>query len=376
MSSKSPILNIPIEIITLITSNLPPKDYFSFLQTNGDLTYCLINSAIPLRYNSSPHPPVKESPSSGLARFSKDFSSYCYQKARENPNGCLSKTNLCYDNRTLLHHVVENSNGNPAVLKHLLTIYTKTHDLLDYADAYGLTPLHLAASSSAAICNVLLGAGANVNSQNTTGETPLFIAVGAGHADVVECLLDHGADPAVVEKGDGLTALQKAAMFGRKDLVECLRQKIDREQAGVCEEGECGDSEEGRGAYASLNQATSAEFMKTVSAMKSAGRNPFEVNEGGQILWAVISCWRNRSIGALMQDRIEDEESEENEEHDEETGKTRETGTNFRANMKKRAAEGDLEDERAWETDKKRRVAGKEEEICVYSWKQGNRTRR
>ena len=58
--------------------------------------------------------------------------------------------------------------------------------------------------------------------QNSEGQTPLHIAVIAGHMDVVQMLLKAGADPNAGDAKSGRTALHLAAEKGRVELVQLL----------------------------------------------------------------------------------------------------------------------------------------------------------
>jgi uncharacterized protein len=62
------------------------------------------------------------------------------------------------------------------------------------------TPLHAAAMQGhAAVCEVLLGAGAEVNAQTRPqGYAPLHSAAFAGHVEAIRVLLAHGADRGLV----------------------------------------------------------------------------------------------------------------------------------------------------------------------------------
>ena len=86
---------------------------------------------------------------------------------------------------------------------------------LDIEDAEGLLAIHTAAQTSVAVTKVLLDAGQDVNLPIARkGYTPLQCAVKKGLADVVELLLESGADPGIDDQIFGFTALHMAVAEG------------------------------------------------------------------------------------------------------------------------------------------------------------------
>jgi hypothetical protein len=72
----------------------------------------------------------------------------------------------------------------------------------------------------------LIDAGADVNAESD-GVTVLHLAAAAGESEVVERLLDHGADPLATQQARffGRTPLQWAEHFGRVDVAAVLRER-------------------------------------------------------------------------------------------------------------------------------------------------------
>jgi ankyrin repeat protein len=68
----------------------------------------------------------------------------------------------------------------------------------------------------------LLETAVDVNAPDDNGYTPLMIAARCGHADIVQTLLDKGADVDAVDATHGLTALMLASKAGKPDVVKLL----------------------------------------------------------------------------------------------------------------------------------------------------------
>ncbi|KAL7057529.1 hypothetical protein AAHC03_016886 [Spirometra sp. Aus1] len=93
----------------------------------------------------------------------------------------------------------------------------------DASCARGFSPLHLAAKRGrAAVARQLLQVKSdNVNAEGRNGLTPLHMAVHYNHVQLVELLLDHGAD-ASCAAGNGYTALHIAAKKNHQDIASLL----------------------------------------------------------------------------------------------------------------------------------------------------------
>ena len=89
---------------------------------------------------------------------------------------------------------------------------TATADLVDHAATYGRWDLVVG----------LVERGAPMS---TTGRTPLHMAAGAGELEVVQKLLDHGADPAATDPQFHATPLQWAEFLHRRAVAEFLASR-------------------------------------------------------------------------------------------------------------------------------------------------------
>ena len=102
----------------------------------------------------------------------------------------------------------------------------------DRADSDRFSPLHAGTGRSAAVMEALLSGGANANALDGNGFTPLMWALNPEAtlesgtvSDIVEALLDAGADP-MIENNEGKTAIALAEENGMEAALETLQEAV------------------------------------------------------------------------------------------------------------------------------------------------------
>lgn len=105
-------------------------------------------------------------------------------------------------------------------------------------DANGVTPLLIAAERGDVLSvEALIKRGAAVNSVDVHGRTPLMLSAWSFRAVVVDALLRHGADPCL-KSGDGRTALEGSLLAGNQPDASAVqrRQVIETLKAVNCDD--------------------------------------------------------------------------------------------------------------------------------------------
>ncbi|KAH9228613.1 hypothetical protein K456DRAFT_1729013 [Colletotrichum gloeosporioides 23] len=75
------------------------------------------------------------------------------------------------------------------------------------------------------VVSLLLGRKADINATNSIGQTPLLLAAKDGHEQIVQLLLEQGADHKIADKRLGMTPLAAAAANGHSGTVALLLDK-------------------------------------------------------------------------------------------------------------------------------------------------------
>lgn len=101
--------------------------------------------------------------------------------------------------------------------------------LVNQRDDKGRSPIDLAVSrSSCEVVELLIQRGANINTrENVYGSTPLLQVVARDRKEIAEILLRHGVD-ITMKNNAGETAYSYAVAIGRTEIAELLRTASSR----------------------------------------------------------------------------------------------------------------------------------------------------
>jgi len=125
--------------------------------------------------------------------------------------GCLEKP---------IHHAAYEGD-----MKKVKEIIDRDPNEINVQDEQGFTPLHLASGKGhIEIVEFLLNHGADIESEIFDGETPLMLAARyarCGKYETIKTLLEHGAKVNHRDE-DGRTALHDAAMYSGKEVINLL----------------------------------------------------------------------------------------------------------------------------------------------------------
>lgn len=156
---------------------------------------------------------------------------------------------------------------------------------VDATDDDGDTALHLVEDVN--VARALLEAGADVNAQNNQGCTPLHMVQ---DVEIAQFLVDQGADIDEVDL-QGMTPLHFAAMFGHAEVIQVLIQAGADIQAT--------DEDDGRSPlhYAARNNNAEAakaliEGGADVDVEDNFGETPMELAEGDTL--KVFQSWSEK----------------------------------------------------------------------------------
>lgn len=102
-------------------------------------------------------------------------------------------------------------------------LHNGSGDVINAVTELGCTALSIAAEMGhAEVVETLLQSGAEVDSLTSTGMTPLMLAAKSGHGDVCTVLLRYGASVELMDTDTGFTALIHASLFGHASAVTAI----------------------------------------------------------------------------------------------------------------------------------------------------------
>jgi len=126
----------------------------------------------------------------------------------------------CFGKKPIHHAAYEGD------LKKVKEIIDRDPNQINVQDVQGFTPLHLASGKGhIEIVEFLLNHGADTESETCTGHTPLMFAAWYardGKYETIKTLLEHGAKVDHKKDGNGSTALHYAAMYSGKEVINLL----------------------------------------------------------------------------------------------------------------------------------------------------------
>ncbi|MCA9508444.1 MAG: ankyrin repeat domain-containing protein [Myxococcales bacterium] len=156
---------------------------------------------------------------------------------------------------------------------------------LNVKDAYGFTPLHLAASAGQIeVIEALIKSGAEVDEQDDQGNTALHLAIVRKEKDAVIALLEGGANPNIKENSNSFTPLHLAANTGQIEVIEALIKS----RAEVDEQDDQGNT--------ALHLAIVRKEKDAVIALLDGGANPYIENNENYTALALAAALKETTV--------------------------------------------------------------------------------
>ncbi len=144
-----------------------------------------------------------------------------------------------------------------------------------------------------ALVKKLIQQGINVNELDTNQDAPLIIAAYEGHTEIVQLLLEAGADVAVVDPGMKATALHAAAYAGNTESARLLVQyHIDMDKQGPYN------------GYTALHDAIWQGNDAIAKLLIEAGANLTLKSHAGETPLAFAKSKHRTAIAAMIEQKI------------------------------------------------------------------------
>jgi ankyrin repeat protein len=167
---------------------------------------------------------------------------------------------------------------------------------VDAANDYGVTPLLDASrSGDAAMVDLLLRSGANPKRAHPEGEMPLMAAARAGSVPAVRLLLARGVDVNTAETFQNTTALMWAAAEGHREVVDLLIEAgaDPNRQAHVTSLSKRHNADHPTGGFTALMLAARNGDAETVRRLAARGAN-VNLKNGDNASAAMIAIYNDR----------------------------------------------------------------------------------
>mmetsp|Transcript_18800 Transcript_18800/g.18916 ORF Transcript_18800/g.18916 Transcript_18800/m.18916 type:complete len:404 (+) Transcript_18800:38-1249(+) len=198
-----------------------------------------------------------------------------------------AKANLNIQDKEGRTALIESSfRGNVDVVKCLLHSVEEGEEAdVDIRDNDGKTALMNACVSyigSAAVVKTLLEAGANVDAQDTLGETSLMMAIERKHEDIIRLLLDAGASIDIQDNICCKTALMTACELRCLNFVKLLL----KHGANLLIKDNTGRTAMH---YAFLNKNCDETFIPLIKILIQSDPNIFQLNNTRSLPWKLVS---------------------------------------------------------------------------------------
>lgn len=147
--------------------------------------------------------------------------------------------------------------------------------------------------NDAAAVKKLIGQGVNVSELDANQDAPLVMAAYLGHSEIVQLLLEAGADVTAVDPGMKATALHAAAYAGRTEAAKLLIEyHIDIDKQGP------------NNGYTALHDAIWQNNIATAEVIIDAGAKLNLKSHSGETPLQFAHSKNRKEIAAMIQRKL------------------------------------------------------------------------
>ncbi|MDG4595590.1 MAG: ankyrin repeat domain-containing protein [Candidatus Contendobacter sp.] len=138
----------------------------------------------------------------------------------------------------------------------------------------------------------LIQQGVDINAPDASGDVPLIMAAYEGHTEIVQALLEVGADVTAVDPGMKATALHAAAYAGRTEAARLLiAYRIDINKQGPYN------------GYTALHDAIWQNHLETAKVIIEAGADLTLKSHDGQTPLEFARAKKRKELVALLEQK-------------------------------------------------------------------------